>query len=163
MVKKTGRPAYLQIADDLREQVIATGPTARGCGLHTQVILLRRRPRPCWRPPGGWSELIERLVAEGQRQGEVREGPLDRIGVPVFATLHGYATETLVPATTGTDATQTITFTTNGGWHTLYARALEEVRRRVTLDDPIGVPTSLSSLYLPSTRTHSRPAHSGVA
>jgi hypothetical protein len=26
-----------------------------------------------------------------QRQGEVREGPLERIGVPVFATLHGYA------------------------------------------------------------------------
>ncbi|MGW0591256.1 TetR/AcrR family transcriptional regulator [Streptosporangium sp. NPDC002607] len=40
---------------------------------------------------GRWSELIERLVAEGQRQGEVREGPLERIGVPVFATLHGYA------------------------------------------------------------------------
>ncbi|MFF0449638.1 TetR-like C-terminal domain-containing protein [Streptomyces sp. NPDC004609] len=38
-----------------------------------------------------WSGLIERLVAEGQRQGEVREGPLERICVPVFATLHGYA------------------------------------------------------------------------
>lgn len=40
---------------------------------------------------GRWTGLIERLVAEGQRQGEVREGSLDRIGVPVFATLHGYA------------------------------------------------------------------------
>ncbi|MEV4996105.1 TetR/AcrR family transcriptional regulator [Streptomyces niveus] len=40
---------------------------------------------------GRWSELIERLVAEGQRQGEVREGPVARVGVPVFATLHGYA------------------------------------------------------------------------
>ncbi|MFE5844363.1 hypothetical protein ACFQ7N_22345 [Streptomyces niveus] len=27
----------------------------------------------------------------GQRQGEVREGPIARVGVPVFATLHGYA------------------------------------------------------------------------
>ncbi|MFJ9626391.1 TetR/AcrR family transcriptional regulator [Streptomyces sp. NPDC101175] len=40
---------------------------------------------------GRWSELIERLMVEGQRRGEVREGPLDRVGVPVFATLHGYA------------------------------------------------------------------------
>ncbi|MFE5668579.1 hypothetical protein ACFQ7W_32260 [Streptomyces niveus] len=27
----------------------------------------------------------------GQRQGEVREGPVARVGVPVFAILHGYA------------------------------------------------------------------------
>ncbi|MFD3373254.1 MULTISPECIES: TetR/AcrR family transcriptional regulator [unclassified Streptomyces] len=40
---------------------------------------------------GRWSEHIEQLVAEGQRRGEVREGPVERIGVPVFATLHGYA------------------------------------------------------------------------
>ncbi|MFI1884426.1 TetR-like C-terminal domain-containing protein [Streptomyces jumonjinensis] len=33
-----------------------------------------------------WSELIE-----GQRRGDVREGPLEWIGVPVFATLHGFA------------------------------------------------------------------------
>ncbi|MET8828051.1 TetR/AcrR family transcriptional regulator [Streptomyces sp. NPDC004610] len=38
-----------------------------------------------------WSELIEALMREGQRQGEVREGPLEWIGVPVFATLHGFA------------------------------------------------------------------------
>ncbi|MGW3104391.1 hypothetical protein [Streptomyces sp. NPDC001100] len=29
-------------------------------------------------------------MLEGQRQGEVRECPLDSIGVPVFSTLHGY-------------------------------------------------------------------------
>ncbi|MFE5118223.1 TetR/AcrR family transcriptional regulator [Streptomyces sp. NPDC056669] len=38
-----------------------------------------------------WSELIEELMLEGQRQGEVRKGPLEWIGVPVFATLHGFA------------------------------------------------------------------------
>ncbi|MEW1752321.1 TetR/AcrR family transcriptional regulator [Streptomyces angustmyceticus] len=31
------------------------------------------------------------LVAEGQRSGEVREGPVDDIGMPVFTTLHGFA------------------------------------------------------------------------
>ncbi|XUL93623.1 TetR/AcrR family transcriptional regulator [Streptomyces galilaeus] len=40
---------------------------------------------------GRWSELIDRVMLEGQRRGEVREGPLDSIGIPVFATLHGYA------------------------------------------------------------------------
>ncbi|MET7475712.1 TetR/AcrR family transcriptional regulator [Streptomyces sp. NPDC005648] len=40
---------------------------------------------------GRWSEIIERLVAEGQRRGEVREGPMERVGLPVFAVLHGYA------------------------------------------------------------------------
>ncbi|MGW7546445.1 TetR/AcrR family transcriptional regulator [Streptomyces sp. NPDC054770] len=44
-----------------------------------------------------WSGLIEDLMLEGQRQGEVREGPLEWIGVPVFATLHGFAD----PAATG--------------------------------------------------------------
>ncbi|WP_280879839.1 TetR/AcrR family transcriptional regulator [Streptomyces pseudovenezuelae] len=38
-----------------------------------------------------WSELIEVLVSDGQRSGEVREGSIERVGVPVFATLHGYA------------------------------------------------------------------------
>ncbi|MER5767357.1 TetR/AcrR family transcriptional regulator [Streptomyces sp. NPDC001985] len=38
-----------------------------------------------------WAELIEGLMREGQRQGEVREGPLEWIGVPVFAALHGFA------------------------------------------------------------------------
>ncbi|MET7799799.1 TetR/AcrR family transcriptional regulator [Streptomyces decoyicus] len=31
------------------------------------------------------------LVAEGQCSGEVREGPVDDIGMPVFTTLHGFA------------------------------------------------------------------------
>lgn len=31
------------------------------------------------------------LVAEGQRSGEVREGPVDSIAMPVFTTLHGFA------------------------------------------------------------------------
>ncbi|MFC9237715.1 TetR/AcrR family transcriptional regulator [Streptomyces decoyicus] len=31
------------------------------------------------------------LVAEGQLSGEVREGPVDDIGMPVFTTLHGFA------------------------------------------------------------------------
>ncbi|MFG2530696.1 TetR/AcrR family transcriptional regulator [Streptomyces sp. NPDC048516] len=31
------------------------------------------------------------LVAEGQRGGEVREGPVDDIAMPVFTTLHGFA------------------------------------------------------------------------
>ena len=40
---------------------------------------------------GRWSEIVERLVEEGQRSGEVREGPMERVGLPVFAVLHGYA------------------------------------------------------------------------
>ena len=31
------------------------------------------------------------LIAAGQRLGEVRQGPPERIGLPVFATLHGFA------------------------------------------------------------------------
>ncbi|MFI9075018.1 TetR-like C-terminal domain-containing protein [Streptomyces sioyaensis] len=31
------------------------------------------------------------LVVEGQRSGEVREGPVDSIAMPVFTTLHGFA------------------------------------------------------------------------
>ncbi|AGS66888.1 TetR family transcriptional regulator [Streptomyces collinus Tu 365] len=38
-----------------------------------------------------WSALLVSGIEEGQRQGEVREGPLERVGVPVFAVLHGYA------------------------------------------------------------------------
>lgn len=38
-----------------------------------------------------WSELVVRLIGEGQAQGEVREGPMERVGLPVFAALHGYA------------------------------------------------------------------------
>jgi AcrR family transcriptional regulator len=38
-----------------------------------------------------WSEQLERLIDEGQRRGEVRKGALERVGVPIFAALHGYA------------------------------------------------------------------------
>jgi len=36
-------------------------------------------------------DLVVRLIGEGQAQGEVREGPMERVGLPVFAALHGYA------------------------------------------------------------------------
>ncbi|MEI5131665.1 TetR/AcrR family transcriptional regulator [Streptomyces libani] len=35
--------------------------------------------------------MAEEMVAEGQRDGEVREGPVDSIALPVFTTLHGFA------------------------------------------------------------------------
>jgi len=38
-----------------------------------------------------WSERVVRLIGEGQAQGEVRQGPVERVGLPVFAALHGYA------------------------------------------------------------------------
>ncbi|GAB2625223.1 TetR/AcrR family transcriptional regulator [Streptomyces capparidis] len=38
-----------------------------------------------------WSEQVLDLIADGQRRGEVRQGDLERIGLPVFTTLHGYA------------------------------------------------------------------------
>ncbi|WP_182882528.1 MULTISPECIES: TetR/AcrR family transcriptional regulator [unclassified Microbispora] len=37
-----------------------------------------------------WMEQSLELVSTGQRRGEVREGPLDRIALTVFAPLHGY-------------------------------------------------------------------------
>ncbi|MGV9246582.1 TetR/AcrR family transcriptional regulator [Streptomyces sp. NPDC003710] len=39
-----------------------------------------------------WTRQTLNLIAEGQRRGEVREGPLERVGIGVFSTLHGYAT-----------------------------------------------------------------------
>jgi AcrR family transcriptional regulator len=38
-----------------------------------------------------WSEQILELIGEGQRRGEVRKGAMDRVALPVFAALHGYA------------------------------------------------------------------------
>ena len=38
-----------------------------------------------------WAEVLVSVIGEGQRRGEVREGPLEHVGVPVFAVLHGYA------------------------------------------------------------------------
>lgn len=35
--------------------------------------------------------MAEEMVSEGQRDGEVREGPVDSIALPVFTTLHGFA------------------------------------------------------------------------
>ena len=40
---------------------------------------------------GRWSEFLVGVLAEAQHRGEVREGPLERVGVPVFAALHGFA------------------------------------------------------------------------
>jgi AcrR family transcriptional regulator len=39
-----------------------------------------------------WADQFASLIAGAQRSGEVREGPLERVGIGVFATLHGYAT-----------------------------------------------------------------------
>lgn len=36
--------------------------------------------------------LADQLIEEGQRRGEVREGPADEINLPVVAALHGCAT-----------------------------------------------------------------------
>ncbi|MHC3472788.1 TetR/AcrR family transcriptional regulator [Streptomyces sp. 7R007] len=38
-----------------------------------------------------WSELLVRVLVEGQRRGEVRQGTPEQVGIPVFAALHGYA------------------------------------------------------------------------
>ncbi|MFD5857148.1 TetR/AcrR family transcriptional regulator [Streptomyces chartreusis] len=38
-----------------------------------------------------WSEQLLGLIGEGQRSGEVREGQLERVALPIFAALHGYA------------------------------------------------------------------------
>ena len=38
-----------------------------------------------------WSDQLLKLIADGQRRGEVRPGPLERMALPVVAALHGYA------------------------------------------------------------------------
>ena len=38
-----------------------------------------------------WSDQLLELIGDGQRRGEVRMGPLERIALPVVAGLHGYA------------------------------------------------------------------------
>lgn len=35
--------------------------------------------------------LADLMIEEGQRRGEVRQGPADEIGLSVVAALHGYA------------------------------------------------------------------------
>lgn len=42
-----------------------------------------------------WSDQLLELIGEGQRQGEVRLGPVERIALPVFVALHGYASLTV--------------------------------------------------------------------
>ncbi|MFF8772187.1 TetR/AcrR family transcriptional regulator [Kitasatospora sp. NPDC015120] len=37
-----------------------------------------------------WWDLFLELIDAGQRSGEVQQGPPERIGLPVFAALHGY-------------------------------------------------------------------------
>jgi AcrR family transcriptional regulator len=39
----------------------------------------------------GMSVLATELITEGQRRGEVRQGPVERVAIPLFSTLHGYA------------------------------------------------------------------------
>src|SRR6266700_4687481 len=38
-----------------------------------------------------WSGQIVALIDDGQRRGEVRQGVPERVALPVFAALHGYA------------------------------------------------------------------------
>ncbi len=38
-----------------------------------------------------WGEQVLGLIAHGQHRNEVRKGPLERVGLPLFATLHGFA------------------------------------------------------------------------
>ncbi|MCX5372354.1 TetR/AcrR family transcriptional regulator [Streptomyces sp. NBC_00015] len=38
-----------------------------------------------------WSEQLLDLIRDGQRRGEVRQGELERVALPIFAALHGYA------------------------------------------------------------------------
>jgi hypothetical protein len=38
-----------------------------------------------------WSDQLLELIGDGQRRGEVHAGPLERIALPIFAALHGYA------------------------------------------------------------------------
>ncbi|SCE35225.1 transcriptional regulator, TetR family [Streptomyces sp. SolWspMP-5a-2] len=38
-----------------------------------------------------WSDHAVALIEYGQRRGEVREGPVTEVALPVFAALHGYA------------------------------------------------------------------------
>ncbi|MER6122025.1 TetR/AcrR family transcriptional regulator [Streptomyces sp. NPDC001795] len=38
-----------------------------------------------------WTDRTAELIMEGQRRGEVREGPVENVGVAVFSAVHGYA------------------------------------------------------------------------
>jgi len=43
------------------------------------------------------------LIADGQRRGEVRDGPPGRIGLPMFSTLHGFADLAVTDALSAAD------------------------------------------------------------
>jgi hypothetical protein len=40
---------------------------------------------------GGLTMLAMELIEDGQRRGEVRQGPVERIALPVMTALHGFA------------------------------------------------------------------------
>lgn len=65
-----------------------------------------------------WSDQIIDLISQGQRRGEVRQGPIDRVGLPVFATLHGYASLAvsgmLPPETTGDELDDVVAYILRG-------------------------------------------------
>ncbi|MFI6340598.1 TetR/AcrR family transcriptional regulator [Streptomyces sp. NPDC050535] len=64
------------------------------------------------------STLAIRLIGEGQRRGEVRPGPVDSIALPLFTTLHGFASIAasgpLPSQTPDTDLENVIAFTLRG-------------------------------------------------
>jgi AcrR family transcriptional regulator len=64
-----------------------------------------------------WSEQVVDVIGEGQRLGEVRPGPMERVGLPVFATLHGYASLVvggMLPPSTGHELDDVIAFIRRG-------------------------------------------------
>lgn len=66
----------------------------------------------------GMSVLGLRLIEDGQRRGEVREGPVASIATPLFTTLHGFAalavSGTLPSASLKTDLEYVIAHTLRG-------------------------------------------------
>ncbi|MFJ2832223.1 TetR/AcrR family transcriptional regulator [Streptomyces sp. NPDC087263] len=64
------------------------------------------------------SVLAIRLIEEGQRRGEVRTGPVDTVAVPLFTTLHGFASlavsGTLSTESTDSDLENVIAYTLRG-------------------------------------------------
>jgi AcrR family transcriptional regulator len=65
-----------------------------------------------------WSAQIIDMISEGQRRGEVREGPTRLVGLTVFATLHGYAglvvSGMLPPEMTGDELDDVIAYIVRG-------------------------------------------------
>jgi AcrR family transcriptional regulator len=64
-----------------------------------------------------WGEQTAELIIEGQRRGEVRQGPVERVGLPVFSTLHGYASlavSGMLSGTTEQDLDEVIAYILRG-------------------------------------------------